>query len=131
MSIYLGLKIEFIICKLNSLNIGEYWKENDIYPNIQNKSILKDLKYMIDMSIIKQDGGGTQYTFLEAIYEDCILILHNEWITKGSLFKSGVNCLGVSNEEELASILNNDIDEDLTNLILQNSKKILEDHIKY
>ena len=86
---------------------------------------------MIDMSIIKQDGGGTQYTFLEAIYEDCILILHNEWISKGSLFKSGVNCLGVSNEEELASILNNDIDEDLTNLILKNSKKILKDHIKY
>jgi len=118
--------------KLNSLNIGEYWKgkfPKYLSPTFQNKSILKDAKYMIDMSIIKQDGGGTQYTFLEAIYEDCILILHNEWISKGSLFKSGINCLGVSNEEELASILNNDIDEDLTNLILQNSKKLLEDHI--
>ena len=120
--------------KLKDLNISEYWKgkfPKHLSPTYENKSILKDAKYMIDMSIIKQDGGGTQYTFLEAIYEDCILILHNEWITKGSLFKSGINCLGVSNEEELASILNNDIDEDLSELIIQNSKKILEDHIKY
>ena len=122
----------YIHHKLNDLNVRDYWKgkfPKYLSPTYENKSILRDAKFMIDMSIIKQDGGGTQYTFLEAIYEDCILILHNEWISKGSLFKSGVNCLGVSNEEELASILNNDIDEDLTNLILQNSKKIVEDHI--
>ena len=46
---------------------------------------------MIDMSIIKGDGGGTQYTFLEAIYHDCILVLHLDWINKGELFISGVN----------------------------------------
>ena len=118
--------------KLKDLNIQEYWKgkfPKHLSPTYDNKSILKDAKYMIDMSIIKQDGGGTQYTFLEAIYEDCILILHNEWINKGSLFVSGVNCIGVSNEQELATILNNDIDVDLTNVILQNSRKLLNDHL--
>jgi len=118
--------------KLKDLNVQEYWKgkfPKNLEPTYDNKSILKDAKYMIDMSIIKGDGGGTQYTFLEAIYQDCILILHNEWITKGSLFVSGNNCLGVSNEEELATILNNDIDKELSDLILNNSKKIIEDHL--
>ena len=86
-------------------------------------------KFLVHMSTIKNDGGGTQYTFLEAIYEDCILILNNEWISKGSLFQSGVNCIGVSNEDELANIINNDIDDDLSRLILKNSKKIVEDHL--
>jgi hypothetical protein len=85
---------------------------------------------MIDMSTIKQDGGGTQYTFLEAIYGDCVLILHNEWITKGDLFQSGVNCIGVSNEEELSQVINNGLGVELYDLILQNSKKIVEDHLK-
>jgi len=118
--------------KLKDLNIQEYWKgkfPKNLEPTYENKSILKDAKYMIDMSIIKQDGGGTQYTFLEAIYHDCILILHNEWINKGSLFQSGVNCLSVSNEQELANIMNNDIDDDLSRLILKNSKKIIQDHL--
>ena len=118
--------------KLNTLNIAEYWKgkfPKKISPTYENKSILKNAKYMVDMSIIKGDGGGTQYTFLEAIYEDCILILHNDWIKEGSLFQSGVNCLGVSNEEELANIINNDIDFELSENILKNSKKIIQDHI--
>lgn len=118
--------------KLQEHAIGYYWKgkfPKNLEPTYQNRSILKDAKFMIDMSIIKGDGGGTQYTFLEAIYQDCILILHNDWIDKGSLFQSGVNCIGVSNEEELANIINNDIDEELSELILNNSKKIIEDHL--
>ena len=118
--------------KLKELNVVEYWKgkfPKKLSPTYENKRILKDAKFMIDMSTIKNDGVGTQYTFLEAIYEDCILILNKEWISKGSLFQSGVNCIGVSNEDELANIINNDIDDDLSRLILKNSKKIVEDHL--
>jgi len=118
--------------KLKEFNIDKFWKgkfPKNLSPIYDGKSILKDAKYMIDMSIIKEDGGGTQYTFLEAIYHDCILILHNEWITKGSLFQSGINCLGVSNEKELAEILTNEISNDKYFMILENSKKILENHL--
>ena len=119
--------------KLKSLNIDEYWKgkfQKDFEPKYENKSILKDATYMIDMSIIKGDGGGTQYTFLEAIYQDCILVLHNEWINKGTLFRSGYNCIGVSNEEELANFINKDLKLIEREKIIMNSKKILEDHFK-
>jgi hypothetical protein len=84
---------------------------------------------MIDMSIIKGDGGGTQYTFLEAIYHDCILVLHNDWINKGELFTSGVNCIGVSTAEELAEFIKNDLSSSKYSEILMNSKKILENHV--
>ena len=118
--------------KLNKLNIGEFWKgkfPKNLEPTYEDKSILKDAKYMVDMSIIKGDGGGTQYTFLEAIYQDCVLVLHEEWVNKGSLFVSGVNCIVVSNEEELAKVMNVGIPEELYDIILQNSKKIIEDHL--
>ena len=38
--------------------------------------ILKNARYVVDLSAIKNDGGGSQYTFLEAIYQDAVLILN-------------------------------------------------------
>ena len=118
--------------KLKDLNVQEFWKgkfPKNLEPTYDNKSILKDAKYMVDLSIIKGDGGGTQYTFLEAIYGQSVLVLHDEWINKGSLFVSGVNCIGVSNEEELAELMNVGIAEELYHRILKNSYKIIEDHL--
>lgn len=119
--------------KLKDLNIQEYWKgkfQRDFEPKYENSSILKNANYMIDMSIIKSDGGGTQYTFLEAIYQDCLLILHNEWINKGDLFISGDNCIGISNENELAELINKGIKKSERDKIILNSKKILNNHFK-
>jgi len=119
--------------KLKELNVQEFWKgkfPKNLEPTYEDKSILKDAKYMVDMSIIKGDGGGTQYTFLEAIYQDCVLVLHEEWINKGSLFVSGVNCIGVKNEEDLAKVMNVGIPEELYDIILKNSHTIIEDHLK-
>jgi len=118
--------------KLKELNIEEYWKgkfPKNLSPTFNDCSILKDAKYMIDMSIIKGDGGGTQYTFLEAIHQDTVLILHSDWIDKGTLFKSGVNCIGVSTAEELAEVIKNDLSSSKYSEILMNSKKILENHV--
>ena len=85
------------------------------------------------MSIIKGDGGGTQYTFLEAIYHDCVLILHKEWVDNGDLFKKDYNCYVVGYSEdigkEISDIINSPID-DKYYTILKNSKEILIKHIK-
>ena len=37
-------------------------------------------KFNIDMTLIKGDGGGTQYTWLEAWDAGCIPIIHKEWL---------------------------------------------------
>ena len=57
------------------------------------------------------------------------MVLHIDWINKGSLFVSGVNCIGVSNEEELANVMNVGIPEELYDIILQNSHTIIDDHL--
>ena len=69
------------------------------------EKILKPKKFMIDLSRIKNDGGGTQYTFLEAINYGCCLILNREWVNvPDSIWKDGKNCLAISNEIELKEI---------------------------
>ena len=120
--------------KLKDLHFHDYWYGS--YPkNLPmtyskagvEKDILKDCKFMVDLSTIKDDGGGTQYTFLEAIYNDCILILNREWIDKGDLFIENENCLAVKDEYELRDILL-DIREYDKDKIVENARKILENH---
>lgn len=121
--------------KLKGLNFEDYWYGS--YPkNLpmtynsgkeeNNLDILKDCKFMVDLSTIKNDGGGTQYTFLEAIYNKCILVLHREWINKGNLFVENVNCLAVSDEYELRDILLGIREYDIN--IAENAYKILDNH---
>jgi len=58
--------------------------------------------HTVDMSIIKGDGGGTQYTFLEAIDAQSNLIIHTEWNPTGLL----TDCVTtVSNATELVTAL--------------------------
>jgi glycosyltransferase involved in cell wall biosynthesis len=89
------------------------------------QEIVKDKKFVVDMSTIKNDGGGTQYTFLEAIAADCALILNRGWLVEGGDFKEGYNCLAVSNGEELAKLLSSEID---ISEIKKNARPLLERH---
>jgi len=120
---------------LKQYNFEKYWKghyEKTLPLIYDNKSMLKNCKFVVDLSIIKFDGGGTQYTFLDAIYNDCILILHKEWIEKGDLFKNKINCYAIgyteTPEKELLELLN-DTDEELNKDIIKNSKDILNKNI--
>tara|TARA_R110000737_G_scaffold347696_1_gene379819 strand:- start:34 stop:939 length:906 start_codon:yes stop_codon:yes gene_type:complete len=89
--------------------------------------ILSSYKYMIDMSAIKGDGAGSQYTFLEAIYHRNILILSNSW-TNGldTEFKHGINCLIVENPDDIKTVIE-DKDIDIES-ILNNADKLLLKH---
>jgi hypothetical protein len=91
--------------KLQDLDFPTYWKGK--YPktlplSYNNKDLLNDCKFVVDMSIIKEDGGGTQYTFLEAMYHDCNLILHKEWVEKGNIFVDKKNCYVVGYTDNVA-----------------------------
>lgn len=87
--------------------------------------IARQYKFQIDLSYWTHDGGGTQYTFLQAIYADSVLILHRKWVeAKFSIFKEGYNCLAVENANELADLLAHHKRID-TEKINQNAKPIL------
>jgi hypothetical protein len=61
--------------------------------------------YMVDLSVIKNDGGGTQYTFLEAWNAKSVPIIHKKWVMPDDAMLPGYNCVAVENIEELAAQL--------------------------
>jgi hypothetical protein len=113
---------------------GEF-KNN--YNGIFDKSfstlsrILAGVKFVVDLSVLKYDGGGTQYTFLEATHNDCALILHRKWIENVNPeycdFKEGYNCFAVENERELGDLIRKDPD---AMTVVRNAKKLLDRHIR-
>lgn len=67
--------------------------------------IVRDAHWMVDMSLIKNDGGGTQYTTLEAWNMGAVPIIHSDWIIHEDEMQHGVNCWAVSNAQQLAAVV--------------------------
>lgn len=64
-------------------------------------------EFSCDMSAIKGDGGGTQYSFLEAIDGGAVLVLNKRWLTgrDSDELAHGYNCLTVVDTEGLIDLL--------------------------
>tara|TARA_R100000700_G_scaffold39510_1_gene52502 strand:+ start:4904 stop:5998 length:1095 start_codon:yes stop_codon:yes gene_type:complete len=81
---------------------AHYPRENDHAFNLMKKYI-----FNVDMTQIVGDGGGTQYTWLEAWNAGCIPIIHSKWLLdEPDDMKPDINCLVVSTAEELAELIN-------------------------
>ena len=123
---------KYVASKLNKLDFNKYYQ--GIFEKSFNaiSNILSKSKFMVDLSQLSNDGGGTQYTFLEAIYNNCAIILNRKWIEnidkKYCDFEEGYNCYAVSNEQELIELINNSNNIDTTKII-QNAKKLMYRHI--
>ncbi len=105
----------------DSMYQGTYKKD---WNTIQE--IVSSYDYIIDLSIIKNDGGHTQYTFLEAIYLSKVLILHRRWVTgKDSIWVEGVNCLAVDSVSELCRLVKNPLSAEKYQEIITNSLEII------
>lgn len=96
-------------------------------------SICNKAKFSVDMSAIKGDGGGTQYTFMEAMDAGSINILHQKWILPDDemiSLESGTeaNCIGVIDEEDLAGLLCTEVSDTVRSMIISNGEKLLRKH---
>lgn len=59
-------------------------------------------KFMVDMSWLKEDGGGSQYTFMEAWDAGAVPVIHEDWCRiKGEMSPSN-NCITVADAAGLA-----------------------------
>ena len=68
--------------------------------------IAQEGHYTVDMSTISGDGGGTQYTHLEAWDAGSTLVLHKGWMTgKPEIDEVGKASVLVGNEDELVEVL--------------------------
>jgi len=89
------------------------------------QEILHSANYCIDLSIIKGDGGGSQYSFLEAWDAKTALVVHRKWLeTKGELVE-GRDCYAVESAEELADFLKHDHE---SSIIVENAYNLLKKH---
>jgi hypothetical protein len=98
---------QYVFFKLKELFFEKYYKGAFGKTFEALGEALKEARVVVDMSQIKQDGGGVQYTLLEAIHNGCALILHRNWVEyPNSIWKDGVNCTAVSTPEELLEAVN-------------------------
>jgi len=126
--IYGAINRQYVFFKLNDLGFKRFYKGPFEKSFEDLDEILSDAKYVVDMSVIKNDGGGSQYTFLEAMYQGCALVINAKWVTGSKTeFEDGKNCFVVADEEELATLLNKDPS---TARVLKGAKELLKPHIE-
>ena len=127
-SLYGAANLQYVFFKLQGLHFHDYYKGKFDKTFEALNDILKDAKWMADMSVIKQDGGGTQYTFLEAIYQGCALIINSRWVSGFKTpFEDGKNCFVVSDGQELADLLKRNPS---TKRVTEAAKEILAPHLR-
>ncbi len=119
---------QYVFFKLISLNFNKFYKGIFEKSFEALNDILKDAKWVVDMSVIRDDGGGSQYTFLEAIHQKCALIINSKW-TEGyeTPFINGENCFIIKDSEQLADLIKSDPS---VSKILENASDLLEPHKK-
>lgn len=94
-------------------------------------ALCKSSKYMTDFSVIQGDGGGTQYTFLEAIDAGTICLLNKGWIKpKDSMIDKGSeqNCIAFNHWTPFSKFLAGKINEYTASFIRVNAMKLLDQH---
>lgn len=75
-------------------------------PGTDQFALCRSTKFSIDMTEFKGDGGGTQYTFLEAMDAGSQLVLNANWMKFGnSEMQEGYNCVSVGSPVELAGVV--------------------------
>lgn len=62
-------------------------------------------RFMVDLSTIAGDGGGTQYSFFEAWAGGAHLVVHRGWLVDGGEVVDGTNCTAVADASELVAVL--------------------------
>lgn len=125
--IYGALNRMYAFRELKGLGMSKHYKGQMEKSFEALGEILEDAKYVVDLSYYKHDGGGSQYTFLEAIYTGCALILHSKWIEEHeTVFVPGKNCFVVDGPDALVELLERDPP---TRGILTAARRILEPHL--
>ena len=125
--IYGAINRQYVFFKLNDLGFKKWYKGPFEKSFEELSAILEDAKYVVDMSVIKHDGGGSQYTFLEAMYEDCALVINRRWVEDFKTeFVDKKNCYVVADENELADLLNRNPN---TSRIVKEGRALLAPHI--
>src|SRR5215218_5110360 len=78
--VYGWINKRYVTEKLDPAEFSKYYqgKYDKSFSTISK--ILANSKFMVDLSSLPMDRGGTQFTFLDAINHNCAIILNKQWI---------------------------------------------------
>jgi len=74
-------------------------------------------KYAVDMTWFPNDGGGSQYSFMEAWDAGAVNVLHSDWLRYRGEMIDDENCLAVNSAKDLARLLKNDRGQNVGDLV--------------
>lgn len=83
--------------------------------------------FNVDLTKFPEDGGGTQYTQLEAMDAGCINVMHSDWFTRGGEVKPNKHVIPVASPEELADVIREGVSDKHLEMRVQ-CAKLLERH---
>ena len=86
---------------------------------------------VVDMSAIKNDGGGSQYSFLEAWDARAPLVINRKWVAAypDDEMQHGVNCIAAADGQEIKEALERMRDDPaFADMLVRNGEKALEAH---
>jgi hypothetical protein len=85
----------------------EWEQSKAAYPRNKEAAfkLLSWAQLAVDMSLIKGDGGGTQYTTLEAWDAGAVPVIQRAWLRPQDDMVENQNCFAVGSAEELAALL--------------------------
>jgi hypothetical protein len=66
---------------------------------------VRSYAFMPDMTRFPNDGGGSQYSFMEAWDAGAVVIVNCDWLHCPGEMKDGYNCLAIANPRQLADLL--------------------------
>lgn len=90
--------------------------------------------YAVDLSVIKGDGGGTQYSFMEAADAGAVNVIHRNWLTGHSddemvpFPRPGANCFAVGTAQELVDLLSENVSDVRRRRLVAGSDRLLSAH---
>lgn len=90
------------------------WEQSKCaYPREKRSAfdLLAPAHYLVDMSVIKGDGGGTQYTTLEAWDAGALPLIHDDWVRAEDDMVPGLNCATAGSGLDIAAFLSGALTE--------------------
>lgn len=133
--IYWKLRKELPIVARDPFNPQGEWRRKYLVEHNPNMEVFvynsyTDAVAMIDLTHVKDDGGRSQYTTLEAMDFACIPIISREWASIGTYWKEGYNCLCVDhkNYREFKTVIPMVYDKKIYSRIITANYKRLKRH---
>lgn len=74
-------------------------------------------KFAVDLTYFPDDGGGSQYSFMEAWDAGTVNVIHKDWLRYEGEMRSNLNCVAVDGVEGLVSALRYGRQNDVSSIV--------------